>query len=71
MEGGGGNRGKGTGIKKHNWQVQSRQGDVKNSIGNGQAKELIYMTCGHELKGRLLEETGIPGRGGKGENWDD
>ena len=24
-------RGKGTGNKKHNWQVQNRQGEVKNS----------------------------------------
>ena len=26
-------------------------GDVKNSIGNGEAKELICMTHRHELKG--------------------
>ena len=31
-------------IKKHNWQVQNRQGDVKNSVGNGEAKELICTT---------------------------
>ena len=36
--------GKSTGIKKHNWQVQNRQEDVKNSIENGEAKELICMT---------------------------
>ena len=30
--------GKGTGNKKHNWQAQNRQGKVKNSIGNGEAK---------------------------------
>ena len=46
-----GNQGKGTGNKKHNWQVQNRQGEVKNSIGNGEAKELISMTHGHELRG--------------------
>ena len=34
-------RGKVTGDKKHKWQVQNRQGEVKNSIGNGEAKELI------------------------------
>ena len=34
-------QGKGTGIKKCNWQVQNRQGHVKNSMGNGEAKELI------------------------------
>ena len=26
-------------------------GEVKNSIGNGEAKELICMTHGHELRG--------------------
>ena len=26
------NREKGTGNKKHNWQAQNRQGEVKNSI---------------------------------------
>ena len=31
-EGKGENKGKGTGIKKHNWQVQNSQGDVKNSV---------------------------------------
>ena len=30
-------------------------GDVKNSIGNGEAKELICMTHGHELREGLLE----------------
>ena len=38
--GGGGEWGKGTGNKKHNWQVQKRQKEVKNSIGNGEAKYL-------------------------------
>ena len=32
--------GKGTGNKKHKWQVQNRQGLVKNSIGNVKAKNL-------------------------------
>ena len=49
MGGGGKNGGKGTGNKKHKWQVQNRQGEVKNSIRNGEAKELTYMTHGHEL----------------------
>ena len=39
--------GKGTGNKKHNWLVPNRQGGVKNSMGNREAKELIYMTHGH------------------------
>ena len=42
---------KGTGNKKHNQQLQNRQGEVKSSIGNGEAKELICITCGHELRG--------------------
>ena len=52
MEGyqwGGGNGGKGTGNKLHKWSVQNRQGEVKNSIENGEAKELICITHGHEL----------------------
>ena len=40
----GGKWGKGAGIKKRNWQVQNRQGEVKNSIANGEAKELICTT---------------------------
>ena len=35
---------KGTGNKKHNWQVQNRQGEVKNSVGNGEAKVFIGTT---------------------------
>ena len=42
--------GEGIGNKKHKWQVQNRQGEVKNSIGNGEAKELICVTHGHELR---------------------
>ena len=42
--------GKGTGNKKHKWQVQNRQEEVKNSIGNGEAKEFICMTPRHELR---------------------
>ena len=34
--------GKGTGNKKHKWKVQNRQGEVKNIMGNGEVKELIY-----------------------------
>ena len=43
------NGGKGTGNKKHKCKVQNRQGEVKNSMGNGEAKVLICMTHGHEL----------------------
>ena len=48
--------GKGTGNKKYNWQVQNRQGEAKNSIGNGKAKEFICMTHGHELRGDCWRE---------------
>ena len=41
--------GKGT-ENKQKWQVQNRQGEVKYSVGNGETKELIRMTHGHELK---------------------
>ena len=36
-------REKGTGNKKHKWQAQNRQGEVKNSIGNGEAKYITYV----------------------------
>ena len=46
-------------------------GDVKNSIGNGQTKELMCMTHGHKLKGGLLEGRRIPGgRQQRGKNSD-
>ena len=41
---------KGTGNKKHNWQIENRQEEVKNSTGNGEVKELMCMTHGHELR---------------------
>ena len=47
---GGKNGGKGTGNKKHKWQVQNRQGEVKNSMRNGEGKELICTTQGCELR---------------------
>ena len=43
--------GKGTENKQHKWQVEDRQWEGKNSIGNVEAKELIYIVHGHELKG--------------------
>ena len=45
------NGGKGTGNKKHNWQAQNRQEEVKNGIGNREVKQLIYTTHGCELRG--------------------
>ena len=57
--------GEGTENKKHTWKVQNRQGEVKNSIGNKEAKELICTTHGHELRGwGLLEGGGCAGRRG-------
>ena len=48
-KGGEWNGGKGKGNKQHKWQVANRQGEVKNSRGNGEAKELVCMTHGHEV----------------------
>ena len=61
----GGEWGKGTGIKKHNRQAQNRQAEVKNSIGNGEAKEFICTTHGHELRhgGNAGEREGAGQRG--------
>ena len=44
---GGGEWREGTGYKKHKWQVENRQGEVKYSIGKVAAKELICMIHGH------------------------
>ena len=55
-------RGKGTGKSTLNNRHKIDRA-VKNSIGYGEAKELIGMTHGHELRGGgLLEGMGIPGR---------
>ena len=47
---------KGTGNKKHKWQVENRQGEVKKNIANGEAKEFTCMTHGHELRGEYWRE---------------
>ena len=39
------------GIRSINGRYKNRQGEVKNSIGNGEAKDLICMTHGHEVSG--------------------
>ena len=58
------------GLRSTNWQVQNRQGDVNNSTGNGEAKELTCMTHRHELRGGLPESMGVQGGGGQRvENW--
>ena len=65
------NGGKDTGNKKHKWQVQNRQGEVKNSIGNGEVKELTCMTHGHELRLGNVGGWGCAGqRGIKWGKWD-
>ena len=56
---GGKNGGIGTENKKHEWWAQNRQGEVKNSMGNGEAKELMCTTHGHELRGGMLEGGGV------------
>ena len=56
-------RGKGTENKQHKLQVENRQGEVKNNIGNVEAKELICMTYGHELKGGMQVGGGVKGGG--------
>ena len=55
-----------------NRQLQDSHGDVKYSIGNGAAKELIHMTCGHEQWcGGCLREWRLLGGGEqRGKNWD-
>ena len=46
----------------------NRQGDFKNIIGNGEAKEFICTTHGHELRGRIAGGNEVTGqRGAKGE----
>ena len=49
-------------------KVQNRQGEVTNSTGNGEAKELTCMTHGHELsggRGYYWREWGVWVKGGK------
>ena len=48
-----------------------RQGEVENSIGNIEAKELICITHGHELQGGNVGGRGCAGWSGvKGRKWD-
>ena len=64
------NGGNGAGIKKHNWQEQNLQGGVKNTAGNGEAKEFTCMTHGHELSRQLLEGRGTKWKGTEGKSED-
>ena len=61
--GGDGRIGEKVGNKKHKWQAQCRQGEVKNSIGNVEYKELRCMTHGHELSGGGRNVGGKRGQG--------
>ena len=54
--------GKGKGNKNHKWKVQNRQGEVKNTIGNREAKELICTIHGHELRWGNAGRRGIKRR---------
>ena len=55
------NEGKGTENKQSKQQVEGRPEEIKNSIGNVEAKEFIYMTHGHELKGGNAGGRGVQG----------
>ena len=55
--------GKGTENKQHKQQVEYTQGEVKNSIGNVEAKELRCMTHGYELQGGMWVGGGVQGGG--------
>ena len=46
-------------FKKFKTKVENRQGEVKNSIGNIEAKELICTTHGHEPKGAMMVGGGV------------
>ena len=37
-------------IKVLKYKSTNREEEVKNNMGNGEAKELVCMTCGHELR---------------------
>ena len=63
--------GKGQGIRSINSRYKIDRGMIKNSIGNGEAKELVCTTHGHELRGGIAGGKRGTGRGGEGEiNWD-
>ena len=61
-------REKAQGIRSIIGRHENRQGVVKNSKGNREARELLCMMHGHELRGcGMLDGGGLQGRGrGKG-----
>ena len=60
------------GLRSTNWESQNSHGMLRASVGNGEAKELICMTHGHEQRwGNHWTELGVLGGGGQsGKNWD-
>ena len=54
--------GKGTEKQQHKWWVENRQGRLR-IVGNVEAKELICLTHGHELKRENAGGRGVSGRG--------
>ena len=55
------------GIRSISGRYKIDRGEVKNSIGNGEAKELVCTTHGHELRWRNAGGRGSAGwRGTKG-----
>ena len=54
--------------------MENRQGEGKNSVGNVEAKELISMTHGHEVRGEAAGGCGWEGvcraEGSEGGKWD-
>ena len=57
--------GKVQGISSINGRYKIDRGRLRIVEGSGEAKELIRITHGHELRGGLLEGLGVPGRGGQ------
>ena len=51
-------------IRSINNRYKIDRGEIKNSIGNGEAKELIYMTCVCELRGGNARAREVQGGGG-------
>ena len=52
-------------LRSRNRSLQNSHGDVKYSMGNGVAKELVCMACGHEQWwGVCLREWGMLSGGG-------
>ena len=43
--------------------VENRQGQVRNRMGNAEAKELICTTHGHELRWENADGRGVQGDG--------